>query len=157
LAAGESDSELFPVGTHVTWSKSDDDIPDGMVGTILHVDHARRRVAFPDLEYPGVAADREFNLKAEELISHEDVLADAAAEEEKRKALFAKIDADNSGHLEAEEVKILLKRLGVKRLNKKKLKKGFQTMDSDGNGEISWDEFNAWYLDLCDDHQENVQ
>lgn len=153
----EHETDPFPVGTHVTWSKSDSDIPEGIVGTVVHVDHARRRVAFPDLEFPGVAADREFNLKAEELVSHEDVLADAAAEERKRKALFASLDADGSGYLEVDEVKALLKRLGVKRLSKRKLKQGFLRMDTDGNGEISWDEFNAWYLDLGTDHQDSLQ
>jgi hypothetical protein len=156
VAAGHED-EPFSVGTHVTWSKSDGDIPEGIVGTVVHVDHARRRVAFPDLEFPGVAADREFNLKAEELVSHEDVLADAAAEERKRRALFASLDADDSGHLEADEVKTLLKRLAVKRLSKRKLKQGFLRMDTDGNGEISWEEFNAWFLDLGDGHQDNLQ
>ena len=58
-------------------------------------------------------------------------------------AAFERIDTDGSGVLDEEEVKALTAMLGQP-LSGKALKEAVQEMDTGGNGEIEFDEFNAW-------------
>ncbi len=58
--------------------------------------------------------------------------------------LFAEIDADHSGTLDREEIKLLALRLG-KPMTERQLDEAMATMDADGGGEIDMEEFAAWF------------
>jgi Ca2+-binding EF-hand superfamily protein len=58
--------------------------------------------------------------------------------------LFSEIDADQSGTLDREEIKLLALRLG-KPMTERQLDEAMATMDADGGGEIDIDEFAAWF------------
>ena len=71
---------------------------------------------------------------------------------EKLKALFASLDADGNGSVDAEEWssaltdpknRKLAKKFFGKMKNKKALKKAFKKLDVDGSGDLTWDEFVA--------------
>ena len=58
--------------------------------------------------------------------------------------MFREIDADNSGFLDKAEITQLCTEMG-KKLNKKELQSMMEEMDSDGSGEVSFPEFEAWW------------
>lgn len=59
-------------------------------------------------------------------------------------SLFEEIDADNSGGLDLEEIKLLSHRLGVG-LNDAQLAEAITEIDVDNSGEIDFEEFFTWY------------
>ena len=59
-------------------------------------------------------------------------------------ALFSELDKDQSGYLDHDEVAQLCKMLGRK-MGKKQVQAAMAEMDTDGNGEVSWTEFDAWW------------
>jgi hypothetical protein len=59
-------------------------------------------------------------------------------------AKFAALDADSSGFLDAEELAQLLKELG-RHVTDKAVARALADMDEDGNGEVSFEEFEAWW------------
>jgi Ca2+-binding EF-hand superfamily protein len=65
-------------------------------------------------------------------------------ESELARSVWDKLDTDKSGHLCMDEVKALFKRLGQKK-SKHQLKVEFDAMDQDGDGEIDYTEFAAWW------------
>ena len=56
------------------------------------------------------------------------------------KAAFAKVDADSSGEISRDELKVLLLELGLK-ISDKDLDQWFEQIDTDNSGEISFEEF----------------
>ena len=67
-----------------------------------------------------------------------------AASNELIQKLFGEIDADQSGTLDREEIKLLALRLG-KPMTERQLDEAMAAMDADGGGEIDMDEFAAWF------------
>jgi len=65
-------------------------------------------------------------------------------ERQRIRAIFDKLDIDNSGYLDRNEYERMLRHLGCV-LNVKASDAIFQQIDSDGSGEISFDEFFAFY------------
>ena len=59
-------------------------------------------------------------------------------------SLFREMDADGSGFLDQDEVTELSKTLG-KKLTGKELANAMQSMDSNNDNRISFDEFNRWW------------
>jgi calmodulin len=66
--------------------------------------------------------------------------------EEARK-MFSSVDIDGSGALDDEEVRQLVKRLGFE-LTDKEHAEAMSAMDSDGGGEVDFEEFYAWWIVL---------
>ena len=58
--------------------------------------------------------------------------------------LFQMADTDHSGFIDREEVSALAKKLG-KKLGKKQLTKAMELMDPDGDGEVTFSEFEEWW------------
>ena len=71
------------------------------------------------------------------------VMADDRKEKDAR-SLFDELDADGSGFLDSGEVEELCKQMGRK-LGKKELAKAMAEIDADGNDEVSFSEFEAWW------------
>ena len=61
--------------------------------------------------------------------------------------LFHDMDDDKSGYLDATEVAALYKKARGEKLSKGNLSAAMREMDSDGNGQVSMDEFKSWWLD----------
>ena len=59
--------------------------------------------------------------------------------------LFTEIDEDGSGALDSEEVKQLLVKLGIEKVDENSLQDVFSKMDPDGDGEVTLDEFLGWW------------
>lgn len=70
-----------------------------------------------------------------------------AAQEEAGRKIFEEIDADGSGGLDVRELKVLFTRLGRK-TTKKRIAASHAEMDTDRDGDVSMDEFIAWWSDL---------
>ncbi len=64
--------------------------------------------------------------------------------EKDARTLFDELDADNSGFLDSGEVEALCRQMG-KKLGKKELAKAMAEIDLDGNDEVSFPEFEAWW------------
>lgn len=75
-----------------------------------------------------------------------------AAREKAGRAIFGEMDRDGSGGLDAKELKVLLTELGRK-ATKKQVKNAQAEMDLDGDGDISVDEFIAWWCRLDEDQR----
>ena len=63
------------------------------------------------------------------------------------KRLFDSIDADGGGTLDIEEMKQLFKDLGLE-LTQDQEATVMSRIDTDGSGEIDFDEFFAWYSSI---------
>jgi centrin-1 len=68
--------------------------------------------------------------------------------EKDARSMFEEMDADGSGYLDMQEVEQLCKQLG-KKLSKKEMQLAMGEMDRDGNGEVSFPEFEAWWTVHC--------
>ena len=64
--------------------------------------------------------------------------------EKDAQALFEELDADKSGFLDSEELGDLCRQMG-KKLGRKELAKAMAEIDLDGNDEVSFPEFEAWW------------
>ena len=64
--------------------------------------------------------------------------------EKDARTLFEELDADGSGFLDSGEIEELCKQMGRK-LGKKELAKAMTEIDTDGNDEVSFSEFEAWW------------
>ena len=64
--------------------------------------------------------------------------------EKDARTLFEELDADGSGFLDSSEIEELCKQMGRK-LSKKDLAKAMTEIDTDGNDEVSFSEFEAWW------------
>jgi hypothetical protein len=64
--------------------------------------------------------------------------------EKDARTLFDELDADGSGFLDSGEIEELCKQMGRK-LGKKELAKAMTEIDIDGNDEVSFSEFEAWW------------
>eukprot|EP01043_Picozoa_sp_COSAG02_P008727 COSAG02_NODE_285_length_25646_cov_10.858143_2_plen_1450_part_00 len=60
--------------------------------------------------------------------------------------LFYDMDEDDSGYLDDKEVATLYKKARGEKLSKSNLGKAMREMDSNGNNQVSIDEFRAWWL-----------
>ena len=60
--------------------------------------------------------------------------------------LFAEVDEDGSGTLDAEEVQQLASRLGLK-LDRVAAKAAMDVMDADGGGDVDFEEFWMWWVE----------
>ena len=58
---------------------------------------------------------------------------------------FDEIDADSSGELDRKELATLYKRARGEKLPKRRLEDAMAVMDRDGDGQISFDEFERWW------------
>jgi Ca2+-binding EF-hand superfamily protein len=65
-------------------------------------------------------------------------------EEQRLRTIWDIVDGDSSGALDRAEVGKVFEAMG-QNLNEKKLAKAFKAMDSDGGGEISFEELLAWW------------
>lgn len=77
---------------------------------------------------------------------------DAAPEDTEKKRsealrVFNLIDRDQSGSINTSEMALLLTALG-KNLTQQQLEAGMQTLDCDQSGEVDFDEFYAWFLNV---------
>lgn len=61
--------------------------------------------------------------------------------------VFADIDIDGSGTLEAKELDMAARKLGVV-LTQKQIDTAFAAMDADGNGDVDFQEFFVWFKEL---------
>ena len=61
------------------------------------------------------------------------------------KALFAEIDADNSGELERAEVSTMIHRMGYPPMSEEELDTLFEQFDADGSGTVNFEEFRHWW------------
>jgi centrin-1 len=68
--------------------------------------------------------------------------------EKDARSMFEEMDADGSGYLDMQEVEQLCKQLG-KKLSTDELQLAMGDMDRDGNGEVSFPEFEAWWTVHC--------
>jgi len=64
--------------------------------------------------------------------------------QEDARTLFDQTDKDNSGLLDADEVKQLCKKMG-KKVGKSDLEAAMKEMDADGSGEVDFAEFEKWW------------
>ena len=69
----------------------------------------------------------------------------ARIDEGKIRELFELADADNSGALDKGEVKALAASLGKPGLSRSVLDAAWKDMDSDGSGDVDYEEFAAWW------------
>lgn len=60
------------------------------------------------------------------------------------KAIFRKLDADDSGHLDRGEIKNLMQCMG-RMLTPEQFEGAWNAMDADGSGECGFDEFEQWF------------
>jgi hypothetical protein len=60
------------------------------------------------------------------------------------KAIFRKLDADDSGHLDRKEIRHLMECMG-RILSNEQFEEAWNGMDTDGSGECGFDEFEAWF------------
>ena len=67
-----------------------------------------------------------------------------AEAEARARSLFAELDEDGGGTLDAAEISAMAERLGAP-LKKKELKEAMGVMDEDGSGEVDIDEFLMWW------------
>ena len=65
---------------------------------------------------------------------------------EEAEQLFAEVDEDGSGTLDAEEVQQLASRLGLK-LDRVAAKEAMDVMDADGGGDVDFEEFWMWWVE----------
>ena len=57
---------------------------------------------------------------------------------------FKELDADGDNRLDENEVQQLAVKLDIK-MNSKQLRRAFREMDTNGNGEVSYEEFATWW------------
>ena len=67
----------------------------------------------------------------------------SAKEEAEIRSLFAELDADGSGDLDAEEIEEVLVRMG-RPLTKRALAEAMEEMDVDQSGDVDFGEFRQW-------------
>ena len=79
-----------------------------------------------------------------------------AAEEEAGRRVFEEMDKDASGTLDDRELKVLLSRLGRRKATKKQVAASHAEMDTDGSGEVSMDEFIAWWCQVDEEQRSLV-
>ena len=65
---------------------------------------------------------------------------------EEAEQLFAEVDEDGSGTLDAEEVQQLASRLGLK-LDRVAAKEAMDVMDAAGGGDVDFEEFWMWWVE----------
>lgn len=75
-----------------------------------------------------------------------------AAQEDAGRKIFADMDKDGSGGLDARELKALLSSLGRK-VTKKQVAASHAEMDLNGDGDISLDEFIVWWCHLDEEQR----
>jgi len=95
-----------------------------------------------------VLGDKSLNkIRAKSISLHSDIIksfvgtADSEFGKAVLRAIFDIVDTDNSGYLDKEEVAVALNLLGFKWLKDKQVSKIFERADSDGDEEISLEEF----------------
>jgi hypothetical protein len=67
---------------------------------------------------------------------------------------FNKYDADNSGCLDIEELKLILDELGAK-FNEDELKDALRELDTDNSGLIELEEFLSWWTDRATNNRKD--
>ncbi|CAL8090064.1 unnamed protein product [Calicophoron daubneyi] len=65
------------------------------------------------------------------------------------KAAFDAMDTDGSGSLSRDEIRQLLQRYGYKRATEEDIEQWIETLDKNGDGEISFPEFSAFMEMQC--------
>ena len=138
-----------------TWSKT---IDDGVKGRVLEIiaplckkeptgcvctvyDRVISRRYKPEPGVPGL--ELKFCL-CKERTDQAQRSAGGGASDDLIKKLFSEIDADHSGTLDREEIKLLALQLG-KPMTERQLDDAMASMDADGGGEIDMDEFATWF------------
>ena len=83
-----------------------------------------------------------FNMRKAELALAS--MKDHISDDTQLRALFDKCDLDKSGFLDLQEVCLVCRELGTV-LNNEELKAALTLLDSNGDGNISYEEFKNWY------------
>jgi ankyrin repeat protein len=83
--------------------------------------------------------------EAKQLATGKQVNVTREALEKEARRLFNNVDTDRSGHLDADEVKELARKLKLN-LSEEEAKAAMEKMDADGNGTVDFDEFFGWYV-----------
>jgi calmodulin len=78
------------------------------------------------------------------------------SESELARSVWDKLDVDKSGNLSLDEIKSLFQKLGQK-LSKSDVQAKFDEIDTDGDGEIDYLEFSAWWHEQHEDAVGDVQ
>ena len=61
------------------------------------------------------------------------------------RAAFDKIDADNSGYIDSDELRAMTRELGIE-MDEQTLQGALRIMDENGDNEIEFDEFRDWWI-----------
>jgi hypothetical protein len=69
------------------------------------------------------------------------------AEKSRIKAIFQRVDTDDSGTVDSFELKALLIRLGWVAVTPKQIRETMKELDRDASGEIDFDELSSWWVD----------
>eukprot|EP01043_Picozoa_sp_COSAG02_P071328 COSAG02_NODE_12992_length_1463_cov_1.834311_2_plen_114_part_00 len=72
-------------------------------------------------------------------------------------ALFDEIDADGDGTLDPTEVRQLLVKLGIEKVDARSLQEIFSKMDPDGDGLVTRDEFLNWWKNEADEFKAKIE
>lgn len=70
-------------------------------------------------------------------------------------ALFKEIDTDESGDIDADEMRTLAMAMGM-RWTRKQAEAFIATVDADASGTVNFEEFNAWYLEQSNTSSQSV-
>jgi Ca2+-binding EF-hand superfamily protein len=70
--------------------------------------------------------------------------------------IWDRVDPDRSGSLDQDEVQVVLAQMGVES-GDDEVSQAMAQLDSDGDGEISFDEFASWYLTYADESETQVE
>ena len=81
-----------------------------------------------------------------------DMASPEGYDESDARELFNKCDVNGSGCINPDEFRTAMQQLAPG-MPPEKLEEGVKDLDADGNGEITWEEFSAWWFKQCQEQQ----